>query len=39
MTNPNCLLVDDEPDILDLLAMTLEPMNIACHMASNVAQA
>lgn len=39
MTYPSCLLVDDEPDILDLLAMTLEPMNIACHTASNVAQA
>lgn len=39
MTNPNCLLVDDEPDILDLLAMTLEPMHITCHTASNVAQA
>ncbi|RKZ52263.1 MAG: sigma-54-dependent Fis family transcriptional regulator [Candidatus Parabeggiatoa sp. nov. 3] len=37
--NPSCLVVDDEPDILDLLVMTLQPMNIDCYTAQNMAQA
>jgi two-component system, NtrC family, response regulator PilR len=37
--NPSCLVVDDEPDILDLLVMTLNPMNIDCYTAQNLAQA
>ncbi|MEK8020326.1 MAG: sigma-54 dependent transcriptional regulator [Candidatus Parabeggiatoa sp.] len=37
--NPSCLVVDDEPDILELLVMTLQPMNIDCYTAQNLAQA
>ncbi|HAI67831.1 MAG TPA: sigma-54-dependent Fis family transcriptional regulator [Gammaproteobacteria bacterium] len=37
--NPSCLVVDDEPDILELLVMTLQPMNIDCYTAQNMAQA
>lgn len=33
------LLVDDEPDIRELLNITLERMSIRCHSAENLAQA
>jgi two-component system response regulator PilR (NtrC family) len=36
---PQALIVDDEPDILDLLLMTLENMEVDCRTAENVAQA
>jgi two-component system, NtrC family, response regulator PilR len=36
---PKCLIIDDEPDILELLVMTLKPMDIDCYTASNLAQA
>lgn len=37
MTTPvSALLVDDEPDILELLALTLERMNIVSHTASTL---
>ncbi len=39
MSKPLCLLIDDEPDILDLLVMTLEPMGIACCCAKNFTEA
>ncbi|MFK5970050.1 MAG: sigma-54 dependent transcriptional regulator [Candidatus Marithrix sp.] len=39
MLKPLCLLIDDEPDILDLLVMTLEPMGIACCCAKNFTEA
>ena len=39
MSKPLCLLIDDEPDILDLLVMTLEPMGIECYRADNFAKA
>ncbi len=39
MSKPLCLLIDDEPDILDLLVMTLEPMGIACCRAENFTEA
>jgi len=34
-----CLIIDDEPDILELLVMTLKPMELDCYTASNIAQA
>jgi two-component system response regulator PilR (NtrC family) len=37
--SPQVLIVDDEPDILELLAMTLESMSIDCITAENLAQA
>ncbi len=37
--NPTVLLVDDEPDILELLEMTLLKMGMDVHRANNVAQA
>lgn len=37
--NPSVLLVDDEPDILELLEMTLMRMGMDVDRASNVAQA
>ncbi|WP_430009235.1 sigma-54-dependent transcriptional regulator [Methylophaga lonarensis] len=37
--NPQALVVDDEPDILELLTMTLEGMSVDCVTAENLAQA
>ena len=37
--NPQALVVDDEPDILELLTMTLERMSVDCVTAENIAQA
>ncbi len=34
-----CLIVDDEPDIRDLLCMTLERMNVECTPAATVREA
>ncbi|MDM8568931.1 sigma-54 dependent transcriptional regulator [Thiotrichales bacterium HSG1] len=39
MSKPLCLLVDDEPDILDLLVLTIEPMGIECYRANNFTEA
>lgn len=39
MSKPLCLVVDDEPDILELLVMTLERMNIECYRAETLAGA
>ncbi len=39
MSQPIVLIVDDEPDILELLALTLERMEILCHSAKNLAEA
>ncbi|MGZ4970001.1 MAG: sigma-54-dependent transcriptional regulator [Methylobacter sp.] len=39
MNNPLVLLVDDEPDILELLEITLNRMNIQTACAENIAQA
>ncbi|MCK5717370.1 MAG: sigma-54-dependent Fis family transcriptional regulator [Thiomargarita sp.] len=36
---PLCLIIDDEPDILELLEMTLNPMDIRCYTAATVAEA
>ncbi|PHS25424.1 MAG: sigma-54-dependent Fis family transcriptional regulator [Methylophaga sp.] len=36
---PQALIIDDEPDILDLLLMTLETMGVDCRTAENIAQA
>jgi len=37
--NPQALVIDDEPDILELLSMTLAGMSIDCVTAENLAQA
>lgn len=37
--NPQALVIDDEPDILELLSMTLESMSVDCVTAENLAQA
>tara|TARA_R110001606_G_scaffold361754_7_gene515187 strand:+ start:83646 stop:85001 length:1356 start_codon:yes stop_codon:yes gene_type:complete len=37
--NPQALIVDDEPDILELLTMTLSSMSIDCVSAETLAQA
>ena len=37
--NPQALIVDDEPDILELLTMTLSGMSIDCVQAESLAQA
>ncbi len=39
MTAPRCLIVDDEPDIRELLTITLERMNIECRAAENLEEA
>ncbi len=39
MSKPLCLVVDDEPDILELLVMTLKPMGINCDTAETFARA
>jgi len=38
-TRPSALVVDDEPDIRELLEITLERMGIASSMAENLANA
>lgn len=37
--NPQALIIDDEPDILELVTMTLTGMSIDCVTAENLAQA
>ncbi len=37
--NPQALIIDDEPDILELLSMTLSAMSVDCITAENIAQA
>lgn len=37
--NPQALVIDDEPDILELLSMTLSGMSIDCITVENLAQA
>ena len=37
--SPTVLLVDDEPDILTLLELTLSRMGLSCHKAGSLAQA
>lgn len=32
----SCLLVDDEPDILELLVLTLESIEVTCHTTINI---
>jgi len=39
MTRPIALVVDDEPDIRELLEITLGRMNIETHSAENLAKA
>jgi two-component system response regulator PilR (NtrC family) len=39
MTQPQALLIDDEPDILELLSITLIRMGIDCDTAPNISQA
>jgi two-component system response regulator PilR (NtrC family) len=39
MTQALALIVDDEPDIRELLALTLGRMDIACRSAADIAQA
>jgi two-component system response regulator PilR (NtrC family) len=39
MSKPLCLVIDDEPDILELLVMTLKPMGITCYTAETLAKA
>ncbi len=39
MTSSHALIVDDEPDILELLEITLERMEVASSRASNLKQA
>jgi len=36
---PQALIIDDEPDILDLLLMTLENMGVDCRTAETIEQA
>ena len=39
MSELRALIIDDEPDILELLELTLNRMNIITHSATNLAQA
>ncbi|MFE8072809.1 sigma-54 dependent transcriptional regulator [Marinobacteraceae bacterium S3BR75-40.1] len=39
MTNPTALVVDDEPDIRELLEITLARMDLPCVTAANVTEA
>ncbi len=39
MANPAALLIDDEPDLLELLSLTLQRMNIDTTLAQDVATA
>mgnify|MGYP000703968132 CR=1 FL=1 len=37
--NPQALVIDDEPDILELLSMTLSAMSVDCVTVENISQA
>ncbi len=39
MAKPRALIIDDEPDIRELLSMTLERMDIDCDTAADLAEA
>jgi two-component system response regulator PilR (NtrC family) len=39
MSQFQALIVDDEPDILELLELTLKKMGLHCHAAQNITQA
>ena len=39
MSRHTALLIDDEPDILELLSITLSRMNVDCRTAGNLATA
>ena len=39
MNQPTALVVDDEPDICELLELTLLRMGIACHTAASITEA
>ena len=39
MTTPHTLIIDDEPDILELLELTLQQMNIKTTCAQNISSA
>jgi two-component system response regulator PilR (NtrC family) len=39
MTKAQALVVDDEPDILDLIKITLARMDVSAHTAANLAEA
>jgi two-component system response regulator PilR (NtrC family) len=39
MSNPAVLIIDDEPDIRELLSITLSRMNLDCASATNVREA
>ena len=39
MSNPLALIIDDEPDIRELLEITLSRMGVDCHTAGTVAEA
>ncbi len=39
MSLPRALLVDDEPDILELIELTLSRMDVSSHSAANIAEA
>lgn len=39
MSKPVALIIDDEPDIRELLAITLERMDLECHCAGSLAEA
>ncbi len=39
MPNARALIIDDEPDIRELLSLTLERMNIDCDTAANLSEA
>lgn len=39
MKNPMALIIDDEPDIRELLGITLNRMNMECHFAEDLSQA
>ncbi|MCK5718926.1 MAG: sigma-54-dependent Fis family transcriptional regulator [Thiomargarita sp.] len=39
MSKPLCLIVDDEPDILELFVMTLEQLKIKCYTATTLNEA
>jgi len=39
MKQAKALIIDDEPDILQLISMTLQQMNVVCSTAENVTDA
>ena len=39
MSEHHALIVDDEPDIRELLAITLGRMDVACSAAANISEA